>query len=235
MTEEEKNKLYADCRMMLEISKECKCFNEDASFNFDGIKICIQKMADAVIENKEEKENLLNWMENSDFYTSPASTKFHGDFEHGLAVHSFRVLLQALSMCEAYIENFTASKLNADYRLTAGDIFISTICHDFCKVNSYKIEYKNNKDIFGNWKKIPIYKSRQDSRVLGHGNESVLRVLELMPSLIKNRTVLEAISRHMGVFDLSEYESYNYSNFLKNPLVMLVQFADETASHWYNS
>lgn len=235
MTEEERNKLYADCRMMLELSKECNCFNEDGSFNFDGIKICIHKMTDAVIENKEEKENLLNWMETSDFYTSPASTKFHGDFEHGLVVHSFRVLLQALSMCEAYIENFTASKLNEDFKLTAGDIFISTICHDFCKVNSYKTEYKNNKDIFGNWKKIPIYKIRQDSRVLGHGNESVLRVLELMPSLIKNRTVLEAISRHMGVFDLSEYESYNYSNFLENPLVMLVQFADETASHWYNS
>ena len=59
-------------------------------------------------------------------------------------------------------------------------------------------------------------------------------MIECMPSLIKNRMVIEAVSRHMGFSDLSESESFNYSNFLQNPLVVLLQLADETAAQWFN-
>ena len=55
-----------------------------------------------------------------------------------------------------------------------------------------------------------------------------------MPSFINKRYVLEAVSRHMGFSDLSESESYNYSNFLQNPLVLLLQVADQTASQWFD-
>ena len=55
-----------------------------------------------------------------------------------------------------------------------------------------------------------------------------------MPSMIKNRTVIEAVSRHMGFCDLTESETYNYSNFLQNPLVILLQLADQSAANWYD-
>ena len=31
-----------------------------------------------------------------------------------------------------------------------------------------------------------------------------------------------------------ENESYNYSNFLQNPLVILIQLADQTAAQWWD-
>ena len=38
----------------------------------------------------------------------------------------------------------------------------------------------------------------------------------------------------MGFSDLSDSEGYNYTNFLDNPLVMLIQFADQSAAQWYD-
>ena len=96
------------------------------------------------------------------------------------------------------------------------------------------IEYRNTKDFMGNWIKKPFYKTKEDSRNLGHGNESVLLLLESMPSFLKRRNVIEAISRHMGFSDLTDTEMMNYSNFLQNPLVPLIQLADETASGWWD-
>ena len=63
---------------------------------------------------------------------------------------------------------------------------------------------------------------------------SVLLLLEAMPSYIKKRPVIEAVSRHMGFSDLTDTEKMNYSNFLSNPLVLLIQFADQSASGWYD-
>ena len=38
--------------------------------------------------NREGLENLLNFLEKSDFYKAPASTRFHGNYEGGLLEHS---------------------------------------------------------------------------------------------------------------------------------------------------
>ena len=58
-------------------------------------------------------------------------------------------------------------------------------------------------------------------------------MLEILPSMINNRMVIEAVSRHMGFSDLSDSETFNYSNFLQNPLVVLLQTADQTAAQWF--
>ena len=36
-------------------------------------------------------DRLLKWLEGTDFFTAPASTKFHGAFECGLVMHSINV------------------------------------------------------------------------------------------------------------------------------------------------
>ena len=58
-------------------------------------------------------------------------------------------------------------------------------------------------------------------------------MIEILPSIINNRMVIEAVSRHMGFSDLSDSEGFNYSNFLQNPLVILLQLADQTAAQWF--
>ena len=235
MTDDEKNTLFNEIEQLLSIYNRINPVHDDGTFSADGVKQCIFEMTDSIVKNKEEANAFKEWMgEKSDFMKSPASTHFHGNVESGLAAHSLKVLHQALCFARSILENFWQCKFKDAYSITAEDIFISAIAHDFCKADTYRIEYRNQKDIFGNWKKIPNYKTRSDSRNLGHGNESVLRLLELMPSYIQKRHVIEAISRHMGFSDLSDSESYNYSNFLQNPLVILIQVADETAAQWYN-
>ena len=86
----------------------------------------------------------------------------------------------------------------------------------------------------GNWVKKPVFRTKTEIRNLGHGNESVLLLLESMPSLIKRRNLIEAVSRHMGFSDLTDLEMLNYSNFLQNPLVLLIQFADQSAAAWWD-
>ena len=41
--------------------------------------------------NREGMDKVIEFMEKSDFFTAPASTKFHGAYEGGLAEHSFKV------------------------------------------------------------------------------------------------------------------------------------------------
>ena len=36
-------------------------------------------------------DRLLNWLETTDFFTAPASTRFHGACECGLVMHSINV------------------------------------------------------------------------------------------------------------------------------------------------
>ena len=42
--------------------------------------------------NREGMENLLNFLEKSDFYKAPASTRSHGNYEGGLLEHSLKYM-----------------------------------------------------------------------------------------------------------------------------------------------
>ena len=41
--------------------------------------------------NRDGIDKLLAWIEKSDFYKAPASTRFHGSYEGGLLEHSLNV------------------------------------------------------------------------------------------------------------------------------------------------
>ena len=233
MTDLEKNTLFTEVYELLDIFNEYTPIQKDGVFIVDAVKLCYIQMIDYIVKDLSEAANLKDWLDKTDFWTAPASTKFHGNFKGGLSIHTLMVIKQSLVFAKPMLENFFASPEGEKYTITAKDIFISALCHDFCKTGFYSIEYRNTKDITGNWVKQPFYKTKSDNRNLGHGNESVLMMLEIMPSIIHNRMVIEAVSRHMGFSDLSESESYNYSNFLMNPLVILLQTADQTASQWY--
>lgn len=221
----------------LKVILESYDFSLPVPSDFDFTKVtreCVFKMIDNVVRIESEKESLKAFLDESDFWTAPASTKFHGNFKYGLSFHSIYVLKQALSFACPLLKNFQTCRFAKQFSITAEDIFISSLAHDFCKTDFYCIEYRNTKDITGNWVKKPMYKAKGDSRNLGHGNESVLKLIKIMPSYIDNRNVLEAVSMHMGFSDISESQTYNYSNFSQNPLVLLLQLADETAAAWFD-
>lgn len=234
MTEEEKEAFFTDVNELLDIFNQFSPIQPNGTYVLESIKPCITEMTGYIIKDKTEAASLLDWLDSSDFWTAPASTRFHGNFKAGLSLHTLKVIQQALLLARPLMENFWTSPEASKYSVTAEDIFVAALVHDFCKTDFYGVEYRNTKDITGNWIKQPYYKSKGENRNLGHGNESVLKLVEIMPSYIKKRHVLEAVSRHMGFSDLSESESYNYSNFLQNPLVVLIQLADETAAQWFN-
>ena len=41
--------------------------------------------------NRDGMNNLINFIEKTDFYTAPASTRFHGSYDGGLLEHSMKV------------------------------------------------------------------------------------------------------------------------------------------------
>ena len=232
MTQDDLNKIFTECDTMLSICQEIMPL-QASSFEIEKIREIYEKLFD--YSCPEVKDKFLAWMNKYDFWKTPASTRFHGNFESGLAVHTLQVIFQSLKFARPLLEDFYKSPLAKNFQITSKDIFIAALSHDFCKADSYEINYRNTKDYTGNWVKKAYYKTRDDIRSLGHGNESVLRLLEIEPSFINNRLLLEAVSRHMGFSDLSSYEEMNYSNFLENPLVILLQTADQTAASWYGN
>ncbi|MEG1447060.1 MAG: hydrolase, partial [Ruthenibacterium sp.] len=130
-------------------------------------------------------KQLLDWLETTDFYTAPASTRFHGACESGLVMHSLNVyhVLKDKFFAEGdNLESFT----------------LISLLHDLCKANYYKAGFRNVKnETTGQWEKVPTF-NVQDAFPFGHGEKSVYlieRFIRLKPA------EAIAIRWHMGGFD----------------------------------
>lgn len=167
---------------------------------------------------REGADKLLAWLESTDFFKAPASTKYHEVFEGGLAVHSVNVFNELLRLAKAY----PSLKINAE------TIAIVSLLHDVCKANCYKIEYRNRKNEYGMWEKYPVYVFNEDFSFGGHGSKSVYLIQKYMP-LTEEEAV--AINCHMGV------ENGNYAvndAFRAYPLAFLLHTADMASTINFN-
>lgn len=162
-------------------------------------------------------DDLLSWLEMSDFFTAPASTRFHGDYEGGLCEHSIHVWEELVRLLKAYPE----------VRVSAETAAIVSLLHDLCKVNTYKIEMRNKKEN-GVWRSVPSYVFDEDFCFGGHGSKSVYLIQKFM-SLTDQEAV--AINCHMGSWDRSPSDYSVGSAFEQYPLAWLVHVADESATY----
>ena len=165
-------------------------------------------------------EELLKWLEGTDFFTAPASTRFHGNYEGGLCEHSLNVHREL-------------TRLNDIYQLgySKETIAVTALFHDLCKVNYYKRGTRNVKDENGNWVVKEIYEV--DERVpLGHGEKSRI-ILQWYIKLSLEE--LLAIRWHMGGFDsATKGGDYSLSKAQDNSkLVTLISVADLIASNLF--
>lgn len=103
---------------------------------------------------REGADKLLDYLlsPKSDFFTAPASTRYHGSYEGGLLQHSLNVY----DCLRDYMDRPRVKEL---YNLTADDetIALISLLHDICKVNFYKTDYRNAKNDQGVWEKVPYY------------------------------------------------------------------------------
>lgn len=168
-----------------------------------------EKIYKEYIEREGAKE-LFEWLESTDFFTAPGSTRFHDCYYGGLAEHSARVFDELCRLLKAYPE----------VRVTAETTAIVALLHDVCKANCYKTEMRNRKNVFGQWEKYPVYTFQEDFAYGGHGSKSVYLIQKFM-KLTDQEAV--AINCHMGV------ENGNWSvndAFRAYPLAFLLHTAD---------
>ena len=87
--------------------------------------------------NRDGMNNLINFIEKTDFYTAPASTRFHGSYDGGLLEHSMKVYEILKHKVEHSIMNIEVPE---------DTLKIVALLHDICKVNYYKVDYRNAKN-----------------------------------------------------------------------------------------
>ena len=161
---------------------------------------------------REGAQQLLEWLKKTDFFTAPASTKYHCACEQGLVMHSLSVFD---TMVGSYFEEGDSMESFA----------ICGLLHDVCKAQFYKVSSRNVKNPeTGRWVPQPYY-AIDDQFPYGHGEKSVFlieRFLRLKPS------EAVAIRWHMGGFDeAARGGSYAISHaYERYPLAVKLHLAD---------
>ena len=140
---------------------------------------------------REGSEALLAFLcsDSCDFFTAPASTRYHGAYEGGLCEHS-------LNVYDCLVDQLSRSRMKEMYGINYSDesIAIAALLHDMCKINFYRTSFRNVKDETGRWQSVPYY-TIEDSLPYGHGEKSVYIVSGYMKL---TRDEAFAIRYHMG-------------------------------------
>ncbi len=173
---------------------------------------------------REGADKLLDFLENkSDFFTAPASTRYHNAFEGGLLRHS-------LNVYRCLVSYMQRERVKEEYKLTATDesIAIAALLHDVCKVNTYRVSMTTPKhDATGKWEKVPYYELH-DTLPYGHGEKSVYMISGFMRL---TREEAMAIRWHMGFSGLEDKNTIGRA-LEAYPFAFALSVADMEASYF---
>lgn len=189
---------------------------------------------------REGVEELLNFIRGSDFYTAPASTRYHLAEEGGLLKHSLHVYDCLMKKKENPVWKEALSDVSDD------TFILVSLLHDLCKTYFYGEELKNRKtydeekvkaanprtvkrDANGEfiWETVPVYVV-DDKYPLGHGEKSVFFIMQFV-----KLTMLEiaAIKHHMGAYcDSSQWNTLGQA-YEKYPLALALHESDLEATY----
>ena len=171
--------------------------------------------------NRDGIEDLIQFLEKSDFYKAPASTRFHGSFEGGLLEHSMKVY----EILKHKVKNSVL-----DLNVSDDTLIIIALLHDICKANFYKVDYRNAKNERGEWEKVPYY-TVDDTIPYGHGEKSVMMITEYMKLTVEEKY---CIRWHMGFTEPKEVYNTLGQAFKKFPLALILHEADLESTYFYN-
>jgi len=169
------------------------------------------------IEREGIKE-LVNYMEEVGFFTSPGSTKFHGNYEGGLVDHCINLYNLFKQLCLQYNLNVNKETM-----------LICAFGHDLCKAGAY----------INNGNRIQWNKEHPS----GHAKLSLGRIKQFITLTDEEEGI---IKYHMGMYgthefmNLSnwrvgkgEYSLQELSNYWNNNKVSkLFYFCDDTVSQF---
>lgn len=169
--------------------------------------------------SREGLEDLLNWLETTDFFSAPASSRFHLSEPGGLCQHSLNVFYRLEQLC---VTEFGEDNYNRE------TVTIAALFHDICKANFYKQDYRNVKED-GVWLQKPYY-TIEDALPYGHGEKSVYIANSFMRL---TREEAMAINWHMGLADKRAVggDTTYSAAFTKYPLALLLHIADMQSTY----
>ena len=196
-----------------------------------------QQVRDEVIRLLQEvkrpgMDKLIAFLvDKTDYFIAPASTRFHNDFDGGLARHSLNVYFRLAQLVAAFsAKGDILDTAAANNESLKDSVIIVALLHDLCKTGFYKKEMRNRKDEQGNWEQYPFY-TIDDTLPYGHGEKSVYMV----SSFIRlTREEAMAIRWHMGFSD-TDFKGGGFSvgkAFDMFPLAVLTNMADTAATHF---
>ena len=167
---------------------------------------------------REGADRLLEWLQTTDFFTAPASTRYHCACAGGLVQHSVNVY-------EVMMEkHFDPACDNAE------SFALCALLHDVCKAQFYKVSTRNVKnEQTGQWEKVPYY-TIEDAFPYGHGEKSVF----LIERFVRLKPAEATATRwHMGGFD-DAARGGNFSisvAYDKYPIAVKLHLADLEATY----
>lgn len=174
--------------------------------------------------SREGADKLLEYLtsRHSDFFEAPASTRFHGSYEGGLAEHS-------LNVYHCLRDYLSRPRVVETYGLEVSEesIALVALLHDVCKINCYKKGFRNVKDDAGVWQKVPTYEF-DDPLPYGHGEKSVYIITGFM-KLTREESF--AIRYHMGFSGSDDLRNVGAA-FEKFPLAFALSTADMEATYF---
>lgn len=182
---------------------------------------------------REGIEDLIAFIRKSDFYTAPASTRYHSCHEGGLLEHSLNVFDCLAEKCNYPIWEPHLDPLNG-----CESLVLSALLHDICKCYFYVVEMKNKKiysetgkklDSGGryDWESVPCY-TIDDKFPYGHGEKSVMMIEQYIKLKPAERY---AIRWHMGFTEPKETWNSLTAAIKKYPLILALHQADMEATY----
>lgn len=173
-------------------------------------------------------ENVITKLSELGFFEAPASTVFHLNYEGGLLQHSLNVYDEAMVITRQQIE----FRPEMAEKLPLESVTVAALLHDICKAEIYKEALKWRKDNEGKWESYNSYEVDYSSLPLGHGEKSVIRLLQWGMELTDEEML--AIRWHMGPWELAfqSNDAKGNSNAAKNktPLCSVIGAADGLAT-----
>lgn len=190
----------------------------------EGITDFKQEFLNIFNENikREGSQKLLEYLNSSDFFSAPASTKFHSAYEGGLCEHCVKTYYRFIQNLDMEFDGDWEEKISAE------SAAIIALLHDICKVDYYKTDYRNVKKD-GVWESVPYY-TVDDKLPYGHGEKSVYIIGSFMRL---TREEAMAINWHMGGYDARVLGgSYSLSAaFYKHPISLIFHISDVQSTY----
>ena len=174
--------------------------------------------------HRDGSDKLLEYLmsNNSDFFTAPASTKFHGDYDMGLVTHSVNVYY----CLKDYLLRKRCSSVY-DMNYSDETIALVALLHDVCKINCYHKYMRNVKNEAGVWEQVATF-NYEDPEPFGHGEKSVFLISKFLK--LSNEEAY-AIRYHMGFSEEGSGRNAGRA-FEKYPLALALNVADMEASYY---